>query len=209
MLESDERTRNAYLPFAQELMKHFVKCCADLYGKCFPVYNVHGLLHLHEDVSHFNRSLNELSCFPFENYLQQIKKHVRSRKSPLEQVTRRLAEIEQVQERKMPSNTQPKVFNSVKEKDSCFLLRDESFAFIREKNADGTFVCEIVNQRHTSTLFKQPCSSKLLNIVYMGNGLGRTKRGVLCEKDLFRKVACLPQESGGYVLIPLRHGVEH
>lgn len=66
LLEPDERTRNAYLQFSQELMKHF-KCSADLYGSCFPVYNVHGLTHLHEDVRHFNCSLNEISCFPFEN----------------------------------------------------------------------------------------------------------------------------------------------
>lgn len=54
MLESDERIRNAYLQYAHELMKHFVMCCADLYGKTFPVYNVHGLIHLQEDASHFS-----------------------------------------------------------------------------------------------------------------------------------------------------------
>ncbi|CAK6978284.1 uncharacterized protein LOC120524551 [Scomber scombrus] len=105
MLESDDRIRNAYLQYAHELIKHFIMCCADLYGKTFPVYDVHGLLHLHEDASHFNCSLNDISCFPFENYLQQIKKHARSgskRRSSssfpplaaLEQVTRRLSEIE-------------------------------------------------------------------------------------------------------------------
>ncbi len=58
MLEPDERTWTAYLQFANELMKHFVKCCADLYGKCFPVHIVHVLIHLHEDVGYLNRSLN-------------------------------------------------------------------------------------------------------------------------------------------------------
>ncbi|KAL0149164.1 hypothetical protein M9458_055596, partial [Cirrhinus mrigala] len=141
MLEPDDRTRNAYLQFAQELIKHFVTSSAALYGRCFPVYNVHGLVHLHEDVRHFNRSLNEISCFPFENYLQKIKKCVRSGKSPLEQVTRRLSEIDHAGVNK--SETQPDkqpVFVSVKEKDCCFLLKDDRYAFIREKNADGTFV---------------------------------------------------------------------
>lgn len=211
MLESDDKIRNAYLQFAQELMKHFVMCSADLYGKCFPVYNVHGLLHLHEDVRHFNRSLNEISCFPFENHLQKIKKCVRNGKSPLEQVTRRLSEIEHAENNNLGKTqhaTQP-VLASLKEKDSCFLLKDESFAFIQEKNADGTFVCKILNQRYTTTLFHQPCSSKLLNIVCTRNGQGRMKRGLLHKTDLIRKVACLSQETGGYVLIPLRHGMEH
>ncbi|KAL2095482.1 hypothetical protein ACEWY4_010201 [Coilia grayii] len=207
MLESDDRTRNAYLQYAHELLKHFVMCCADLYGKTFPVYNVHGLIHLHEDAGHFNCSLNDLSCFPFENYLQQIKKHVRSGRSPLEQVTRRLSEMEHSEV--STSKKKPEVFASVKERDCCFLLRDDRFAFIRQKNADGTFACETLHQRHTSPLFDQPCSSGLLNIMCLRNGQVRMKNALLREGDLFRKVACLPEETGGFVLLPLRHGVEH
>lgn len=41
LLESDDRIRNAYLQYAHELIKHFVSSCAVLYGKTFPVYNVH------------------------------------------------------------------------------------------------------------------------------------------------------------------------
>ncbi len=46
---------------------------ADLYGKCFLVYNVYGLIHLHEDVSHFNHSLNVLFSIwkLYADYLQQ------------------------------------------------------------------------------------------------------------------------------------------
>ena len=207
MLESDDSTRNAYLPYAKELIQHFVTCCPSptLYGKTFPVYNVHGLIHLHEDVSHFNCSLNDISCFPFENYLQKIKKHVRSGLSPLEQVTRRLSEIEQ--SGLNTSKLLPKAVVSVKEKDCCFLLKDDRFAFVRQKNVDGTLACEILEQRHTSSFFEEPCSSKLLNIVWTGNGQGRRRNELLRETDLFRKVVCLRQESG-CVLIPLRHGLE-
>ena len=34
-------------------------------NKCV-VYNVHNLLHIHEDVRHFNVSLNGISAFPYE-----------------------------------------------------------------------------------------------------------------------------------------------
>lgn len=204
MLEAEEETRNGLLEYAQQLIKHFVECCPALYGDSFSVYNVHGLIHLHEDVSHFHCSLNDISSFPFENYLQQIKKHVRSGRSPLEQVTRRLAEIEQSQLNTIRKH--PKAIVSVKEKDSCFLLKDKRFAFVRQKNADGTLACEILDQRHTSLLFDKPCRSDLLNIVCT-NGQGRMEKQLLREKDLIRKVACLPQEDG-YVLLPLRHGIE-
>ena len=40
------------------------------------VYNVHNLLHLSRDVKVFNCSLNHISAFPFENYLQKLKRLV-------------------------------------------------------------------------------------------------------------------------------------
>ena len=82
MLESDESTCNAYLQYAYELISHFVIRCTDQYGKYFSVYNVRGLIHLYENVHHFNCSLNDISSFPFENHLQQIKKRTDWKKSP-------------------------------------------------------------------------------------------------------------------------------
>ena len=207
LLESDDRIRNGYLQYAQDLLQYFVRNSTEHYGETFPVYNVHGLMHLHEDVRHFQCSLNDVSCFPFENYLQKIKKHVRSGRSPLEQVTRRLAELEQSEV--SLTTSKPKKIASVKTKDCCFLLKDGRFAFIRQQNADGSFECEILHQRHTSPLFRQPCSSGLLDIVCTRNGQVRMRNAQLLERDLFRKVACLPQEAGGFVLMPLRHSLEH
>lgn len=146
--------------------------------------------------------------FPFENHLQQIKKHVRSGKNPLAQVTRQLSDIEYANEKTQPE-ARPQMFLSTKEKDNCFLLRDEKFAFIRERRGDGIVVCDILHQRYTSPLFEKPCNSRLLNIVYTKNGQDRMKRRQLLETDLFRKVACLPHEDSGSVLIPLLHGIEH
>ncbi|XP_063061794.1 uncharacterized protein si:dkey-242h9.3 isoform X6 [Engraulis encrasicolus] len=206
LLESDDKIRNAYLQYARDLIKHFITCCDLLYGKTFSVYNVHGLSHLHEDASHFNCSLNDISCFPFENYLQQVKKDVRSGRNPLEQVTRRLTEREHSAVKN--HKTRPQVFISAKERDSCFLLENDRFAFVQRKNADGTLACKILHQRHTSPLFHQPCSSALLNVVCIGSGHVTMKNCLLREEDLFRKVAFLPQECGGAVLIPLRHGPE-
>ena len=119
---------------------------------------------------------------------------MRSGLSPLEQVTRRLSEIEQ--SGLNTSKLLPKAVVSVKEKDCCFLLKDDRFAFVRQKNVDGTLACEILEQRHTSSFFEEPCSSKLLNIVWTGNGQGRRRNELLRETDLFRKVVCLRQESG-------------
>ena len=86
MLDVNTAGRNAYLAYAQQLLQYFVNNCKHVYGETFAVYNVHSLLHLHEDVSFYGCSLNEISCFPFENFMQHLKKLVRNGNNPVAQV---------------------------------------------------------------------------------------------------------------------------
>jgi hypothetical protein len=80
---------------ARELLHRFVTTATseDLYGRGFMVYNIHSLLHITDDAKHFG-SLNNCSCFPFENYLSSVKRLVRNGKSPLQQIAKRLKEKE-------------------------------------------------------------------------------------------------------------------
>jgi len=48
LLNSDDEFREANLLYAQDLLRCFVSNCRGIYGSSFCVYNVHGLLHLHE-----------------------------------------------------------------------------------------------------------------------------------------------------------------
>lgn len=59
---------------AKKLLEYFVFQSKEHYGDKFCVYNVHGLLHISDDVEHFSMSLDEISCFQFENHLQKLKK---------------------------------------------------------------------------------------------------------------------------------------
>ena len=90
LLDANEEKRNHYLEYARQLLKHFVDECPEIYGKTFCVYNIHNLLHLSDDVEHFNSSLNDISCFPYENFLQSIKTDVKNRSNPIDQVIKRL-----------------------------------------------------------------------------------------------------------------------
>lgn len=144
MLESDEWIWNAYRQ----------TFCYVLWwpDKTFPINSVHGVIHLHEDASHLNCSLNGISCFLFENYLQQINKHVRSVRNPLEQVTRCLSETEHSE----VDDTQihPKVLDSVKERDSCFLLSKTAFVLLNRKMQTGLLLvkfCASVTLHHYFT----------------------------------------------------------
>ena len=51
-----------------------------VFGSQFLVYNVHSLTHLADDADTYGY-LNSVSCFPFENHLQELKKMVRRPKA--------------------------------------------------------------------------------------------------------------------------------
>jgi len=78
--------------YAEQLLGWFVETCKQLYGDEFLVYNVHSLTHLAAEAVTFG-SLDSCSGFPFENYLQQMKRLVRSGRNPPVQIAKRLGEM--------------------------------------------------------------------------------------------------------------------
>lgn len=79
----------------QNLMNIFVNHCEELYGLDYFVYNIHVLCHLSEE-ARLHGSLNNVSAFSFENYLGEIKRLIRSRRNPLQQLYRRLTEMNEL-----------------------------------------------------------------------------------------------------------------
>ncbi|XP_070513005.1 uncharacterized protein [Cardiocondyla obscurior] len=77
--------------YANELLTYFVKNFTILYGDSATVYNVHNLLHLSQDVKTYG-CLDTFSAFPFENYLQSLKKKLRKSEKPLSQLNNRIHE---------------------------------------------------------------------------------------------------------------------
>ena len=59
--------------YASELLVYFVEQGRVLYGKEFIVYNVHSMIHLAAETYHYG-GLDKCSSFPFENYMQKLKK---------------------------------------------------------------------------------------------------------------------------------------
>ncbi len=65
-----------YSEYAQKIFVLFVEQVGSVYGRDQYVYNVHGLIHLASDAKKFG-TLDDISSFPFENFLQKLKKLVR------------------------------------------------------------------------------------------------------------------------------------
>ena len=208
LLQSHDGKRNAYLPYARELLECYVKESKDTYGETFCSYNVHNLVHLADDVENFQCSLDKISCFPFENHLQSLKRLVRNAQNPIAQVGKRLTEIDISGSEKQTTSSQhiQRKYISSKPKNMCFLLTSEDFAFVRMNKEDDFFECDVIGQHHLSSFYKSPCDSKLLNIVFLKD-FRRARRKTIHYRELHRKAVCLPYHNG-HVLMALLHGDE-
>lgn len=141
---------------------YFVKKSQQLYGKEFLVYNVHSLLHLANDAERYG-CLDECSAFPFENYMQTLKKMVRSTKNPIVQIERRLHE-EQLVGKVYANSSNVQV--STKEPNNAYLLNDNSCCEVTDiqyGNGENQFLCRIYE--NPEPLFTQPCDSRLIGAV--------------------------------------------
>lgn len=81
--------------WAQKLLEYFLKCFKKIYGAEYMSHNLHNLLHICSNVQKYG-PVDEFSAFRFENYMLQIKKLIRKNEKPLQQLSRRYAEIKNV-----------------------------------------------------------------------------------------------------------------
>ncbi|XP_018006732.2 uncharacterized protein LOC108664619 [Hyalella azteca] len=207
LLDSNDLRRNAYLSYARELLIHFVCSSTNIYGETFVTYNIHSLIHLADDASNYEMSLNRLSAFPFENYLQKLKKLVKNGKNPVSQIAKRLHELNCCKSGTSPNT---RMFVSASRKDGVFLLKNNLFAFVNEKKNAGSFLCTVISQRQVQNFFTHPCDSMLLNIGFLSEE-SISRFGKSCSisiEDIERKVICLPFGAGQLLLLPLLHETE-
>lgn len=92
VLVSNSPSRQQF-SFAELALQKFVLRCEHLYGPTFNTYNVHGLLHLIDDVRHLG-SLDSYSAFPYENNMSTFRKYCRKPGLPLQQFFNRITEIQ-------------------------------------------------------------------------------------------------------------------
>lgn len=81
--------QNAY---ARRLLNLFVAEYESIYGSYFLSFNVHNLIYLCDDVLRFG-PLPNFSAYPFENFLQYLKKLLRRGNQALQQIVKRVVEL--------------------------------------------------------------------------------------------------------------------
>ena len=151
-MNSNRKIRGHYLDYARQLFAYFVTNAEDFYGNTFPVYNVHSLLHIADDVEKYV-SLNEISAFPFENFLQTLKKDVRNHKSPVAQVAKRYIEFENCH-KILPSRKTYHISDRGL-KDSCFVTK-YLLCIVTEINlgADTSYFCHVYKLKDLGSFYE-------------------------------------------------------
>lgn len=92
ILISPRHILNIGCDVANKLLRTFVTHAEKIYDPEFLIYNVHLLCHLSRDVEYFG-ALDNFSAFIFENYLRRLKGLIHGFTKPLQQLLKRLDEL--------------------------------------------------------------------------------------------------------------------
>ena len=205
LLNSCNEYRAFCLDFAEQLLKYSVKNASNFYGPSFTVYNDHALLHIHDDVRNFSCSLNDISAFEFENFMETLKKMVKNGSNPIAQIAKRLSKIEDAENLKEVET----FVLSLRRKDSCFQLRNEKICFLKNKISEDCYECDTFKLAQTESLYVTPVDSKRLGIGFIRNmnTIGFEVAEVQ-KKDLKMKICFLPWKNG-FALFPMLHKIEN
>lgn len=159
--------------FANKLLIYFVNRAVELYGSELILYNVHSLVHLSVQVEQFG-PLDNSSAFIFENFLQTLKRLVRSTRNPVLQVANQLKEKNQFS----ISNCYESIaltnslgsFSTNQPNNSCILEDGRCCRIVSVANDAVT--CMVF--KHTETLYTSPCESRVIGVY-----LTRLPQGIL------------------------------
>jgi hypothetical protein len=178
----------AYRKFAHELLLHIVSKSADTCGCEVLVYNVHSLVHISAEVEQFGK-LDNSSAFIFENFMQKLKRSVRSARNPVVQLGRCQAE------RRLHGIAKHTAVNigfsfdsySCKAPDNCCILEDGRCCQIINIFRDQV-ACMVFS--NAEPLFVIPCDSRVLGFHKVKLSKGVMK--ILPVKTIAFKSLCFP-----------------
>jgi hypothetical protein len=199
----NESTSVQYIDFAEQLLKFFVEKSVELYGKNFVTYNVHSLIHLPEVASRYG-CLDNCSAYPFENYMQVLKRCVRSTKNPIVQIVHRLQESELITGQLTVGLAEAKVDVRTTYPNNCFLLSNGQYCLCRELvDNNSKVLCEVFNRSYSWFSKNLPCDSRLRGIHQVTLKNKHVRK--LSVKDIVGKAIFVCMDDGTAVIMQLVH----
>ena len=200
--QENEESRISLLEYARQLLTYFVDNCATLYSPQFVSYNVHSILHISDDVESLQSSLNRISAFPFESYLNFLKGLVHGSNRPTQQAVNRLLELKNIGHQRPTTLSKTKVSNNFK--DGCFFVNDNEVLFVTQISSDSV-TGRLVNFTKFENVFGRHFPSKSFKIGFVRRELIDTASKVrLCPFQYICKAVCLSHKRG-FAVVPLHH----
>lgn len=224
--------RNAKLKnLARVLLTEYCENFVKIYGKAEVVSNIHNIAHIAYDVDNLG-NLNEISTYPFENFLHEIKLRVKPGNNPMEQITRRL--IEQSSEKQINFITKkyenvwvPELKYEFRERDTpdplykyirikpnvILCIKKFGDKFFITKNGDIVEMIYAIKKSNSYFIFGAPIHNKLdfftkpysskNTDIYLSDGKkGQPK--LYKDSEIKAKMMCLSYIEN-YIFIPLLH----
>ena len=201
LLDEDATFRLEHLSFAQENILNFVRYAEPIYGKNFMSYNTHCLIHIADDVAHFNCSLNDISAFPFEDHLMKLKKFVRKGDKPIVQMIKKIKALENANLDQTGIKNKKMIIHP--EIDCYFLLEDHIAIVDRVEEHQNNVWCNLYEKTDLDSLFLSPCNSKVLDIYFLQRNTNYVVER-LHNSRLTKKMVGITTEDGT-ALLKLRH----
>lgn len=220
-----------YKELARTLFSEYCTEFIHYYGEDTIVSNIHLISHIAEDVDQFG-PLNEISTYPFENYLREIKYRVTASGQPIEQIVRRMVEIslewnenrdtvsEDFPKMKYELNTQdvqnhcykfiqitPNVWFSIKKRGDRFFLTQEN-EIVEMKFAikkENSYFISGAPLKDKRDFFTFPYASHFTDI-YLSNG-ETSEEKCYNISDIKAKLMCVSYHDD-FVFIPLLHSFD-
>ncbi|KAK5649471.1 hypothetical protein RI129_000500 [Pyrocoelia pectoralis] len=218
------------ISYANSLLACFVETSLNIYGPDFVAHNVHNLLHLATDVTRFG-NLNNFSAFPFENYMQFLKKILRTSYKPLQQIVHRILEGMYAKDYKVKSKlTLPSQEHfegpllpachspqyKMLEMSNFTLKLNSADCYVLLENSDIVRVHNIASYSYNSLViigkvfedkkafFKIPCDSTNLGI-FLVNTLKMSCLKTFPLLKIKSKLFYMPFDNNQAVILPLLH----
>lgn len=228
-----DNMQDKYIDYARSLLKYFVQQFETLYGRHFISHNVHSLLHISDDYLNFG-SLDNISAFPFENFMKSLKKMIRKHDKPLQQIIKRYSEQKNVNTHRDKNieivfkneHTQGPLLDNLTEPQYKIVLlqnttiktRSIADRFILTKDNN---VMEVLNIAYTNTtneavlvgkvfltklpFYEKPLSSTIFDIYIVDNLSSELSWTPL--KNLKKKVMLL-ENNNQKIIFPILHSSE-
>lgn len=213
------------LEYAQLFFNFFVSEYRNVYGLLSVTYNIHNILHIVDAVKLYG-SVDNFTNYKFENYLNEIKSHIRKRSHVLQQLHNRLQELNAINYlmensdgrgaiQPFPGNTRS--YHGFKfdeftikdnKADSCCKIKtkSEEFPFLVKRVQEHNGIMHVLGQRYINLESFSDVIANSAEIVGILKG-----KELNPERELFpvsavsAKYVKLPLNSEEFIFLPMLH----